>query len=95
MQAAKQLPLSSTQSVQLHINCSIKNQLDHLINIKNIKPYLMSSASSDNDIKCTALGYLPWQSPCNDTLLVKEAGYVLEQTTSDSSFQNSMAEQPN
>jgi hypothetical protein len=75
MQAAQSHPISPAQTVQLHIdggaNRPIMNQIDHLINVRNIKPYYMSSASSENVIKCTALGYLPWRSPQKDTLLVK------------------------
>jgi hypothetical protein len=43
----------------------------YLISIKNIKPYTMSSVGKDSDIKCTAVGYLPWQSPENKIILVK------------------------
>jgi hypothetical protein len=75
MQAARQHPISPCQTIQLHIdggaNRSITNNMNHLINVCNIKPYYMSSASAESYIKCTAWGYLPWRSPNNDTLLVK------------------------
>ncbi len=75
MTAGQKHPMSSSQTVQLHIdrgaNRSLSHKIDHLINVRNIKPYYMSSTSSNKDIKCTALGYLPWQSPSNATLLVK------------------------
>jgi hypothetical protein len=75
MQAARQYPISPCQTIQLHIdggaNRSITNNMNHLINVRNIKPYYMSSASAESDIKCTAWGYLPWRSPNNDTLFIK------------------------
>jgi hypothetical protein len=75
MKSAQILPVSLSSSLQLHIdggaNCSITNDLMHLLHYKNIKPYYMSSASQDNSIRCTAVGYLPWHSPSGKCILVK------------------------
>jgi hypothetical protein len=64
-----------TKRFQLHIdggaNRSITQDHHRLLNFKNIKPYYMSSASQNNDIKCTGIGYLPWTSTNGTTLLIK------------------------
>lgn len=75
IQAAETYPISPSDKFQLHIdggaNRSITNNPNQLIHLRNIKPYYMSSASNTNDIKCTAIGYLPWRSPEHETILVK------------------------
>lgn len=70
--------ISSTMpqhSIQLHIdsgaNRSITNNIQYLLSAQNIKPYFLSSAGSESDIKCTAIGFLPWRSPDGNTILVK------------------------
>jgi hypothetical protein len=66
------LPFCNTY--QLHIyggaNHSITNNPCLLLQYKNIKPYYMSSASEQNDMKCTVVGYLQWRSPGGTMLLV-------------------------
>ncbi len=63
------------QRFQLHIdggaNRSIKKDYHALLHFKNIRPLFMSSASKENDIKCTGIGYLPWTSTNGTTLLIK------------------------
>jgi len=63
------------QTIWLHIdgeaNRSITNGHKQLLQYKNIKTYYMSSASKENDIACTGVGYLPWQSKDGKTILVK------------------------
>lgn len=75
MQMAKNIPFHAGEQIQLHIdggaNCSITNNPTILLCYHNIKPYFMSSASEGNDIKCTAVGYLPWTSPEGTCLFVK------------------------
>jgi hypothetical protein len=64
-----------TTRFQLHIdggaNRSITQDYQALLHFKNIKPFYMSSASKDNDIKCTGIGDLPWTSTNGTTLLIK------------------------
>jgi hypothetical protein len=75
VQAAQTSTKIPQHSVQLHIdggaNRSITNNINYLLSVCNIKPYYVSSAGSDSDIKCTAVGYLPWQSLEQETILVK------------------------
>jgi len=75
MKSAQEAPIPPLPPLQLHIdggaNRSITNELSCLIRYKNIKPYYMTSASQDDSICCTALGYLPWYSPEEKCLLVR------------------------
>jgi hypothetical protein len=61
MKAAQELPVSVSESYQLHIdgraNCSITNDATKLLRYQNITPYYMSSASQDDSIKSTAVGF--------------------------------------
>jgi hypothetical protein len=68
-------PLTPQQHYQLHIdgseNRSITNDDSLLLHRRHIRPYYMSSASQEDSIKCTALGYLPWRAPNGYTILIK------------------------
>jgi len=75
LQRAKNTPFHVGENIQLHIdggaNRSITNNHKILIIYCNIKPYYMLSASEGDNIKCTAVGYIPWTSPDGACLLVK------------------------
>jgi hypothetical protein len=74
MKAAQELPVSVSESYQLHIdggaNCSITNDATKLLRYQNIRPYYMLSASQDDSIKCTAVGYLTWHATNGRRILV-------------------------
>jgi hypothetical protein len=75
MKTAATLPHCPSRSYLLHIdggaNRSITDDSTLLLQLRHIRPYYMSSASQADSIKCTAMGYLPWQAPNGRTLLVK------------------------
>jgi hypothetical protein len=71
--ATHAFPIQNT--IKLHIdggaNRSITNDINLLLNYRNIKTYRMSSAGGENDILCTGVGYLPWRSDTGETILIK------------------------
>jgi hypothetical protein len=75
MQSAATHAFPIQNTIKLHIdggaNRSITNDINLLINYKNIKTYRMSSAGGENDIACTGVGYLPWRSDTGETILIK------------------------
>jgi hypothetical protein len=83
MKAAGTIPHTPAQQYLLHIdggaNRSITNDSTLLLQMRHIRPYYMSSASQADSIKCTGMGYLPWQAPNGRSILVK--CYYSEQAT--------------
>jgi hypothetical protein len=75
MQSAATHAFPIQNTIKLHIdggaNRSITNDINLLLNYKNIKTYRMSSAGGENDIACTGVGYLPWRSDTGETILIK------------------------
>jgi hypothetical protein len=76
MRRAMATPMPTTTNYRLHIdggaNMSITNDANLLINYRNIKKFPIAGVSGETPaLYATGMGYLPWRSQDDQTLLVK------------------------